>query len=70
MVKINYIIYQLIIPCKTTLVKDILLVENSILASKIIHGYNKNKGTNKINIKVDISKAFDNLHMGFLFSCL
>lgn len=50
--------------------KDRLLVENTVLASELIHGYHKNKGQKRITIKVDIAKAFDTLSWEFLLSCL
>lgn len=60
----------LILPSQTAFVKDRLLLENTALASELINGYHKNKGSKKITIKVDIAKAFDTLSWDFLFSCL
>ena len=61
---------SLILPCQTAFVQGRLLLENTVLASELINGYHKNKGTKKITIKVDIAKAFDTLSWDFLFSCL
>lgn len=61
---------SLILPCQTAFVEGRLLLENTVLASELINGYHKNKGTKKITIKVDIAKAFDTLSWDFLFSCL
>ena len=47
-----------------------MLLENTVLASELVNGYHKNKGTKKITIKVDIAKAFDTLSWEFLFTCL
>lgn len=68
--RLKPILQHLILPCQTAFVKDRLLVENTILASELIHGYHKNKGPKKITIKVDIAKTFDTLSWEFLFSCL
>ncbi|XP_048624020.1 uncharacterized protein LOC125592699 [Brassica napus] len=68
--RLKPILQHLVLPCQTSFVKDRLLVENTILASELIHGYHKNKGPKKITIKVDIAKTFDTLSWEFLFSCL
>lgn len=68
--RLKPILHDLILPCQTAFVKDRLLVENTVLASELVHGYHKNKGTPKITIKVDIAKAFDTLSWEFLFTCL
>lgn len=47
-----------------------LLPENTVLASELVNGYHKNKGSKKITIKVDIVKAFDTLSWEFLFASL
>ena len=47
-----------------------MLVENLVLASEIVNGYHKNRGSKKITIKVDIAKAFDTLSWDFLLSAL
>lgn len=68
--RLKPILKDLILPCQTAFVKDRLLVENTVLASELIHGYHKNKGPKRITIKVDIAKAFDTLSWEFLLSCL
>ena len=68
--RLKPILHHLILPSQTAFVKDRVLVENTVLASELIHGYHKNKGSKKITIKVDIAKAFDTLSWEFLFSCL
>lgn len=55
------ILSTLILPSQTAFVQGRLLLENTVLASELINGYHKNKGTKKITIKVDIAKAFDTL---------
>lgn len=59
-----------ILPNQTSFVKDRLLLENTILAGEIVHGYHKAAGPKRIVIKVDIAKAFDTLSWDFLFNCL
>lgn len=68
--RLKPILQDVILPCQTAFVKDRLLVENTVLASELVHGYHKNKGMKRITIKVDIAKAFDTLSWEFLFSCL
>lgn len=61
---------SLILPNQTAFVEGRLLVENTVLASELVNGYHRNKGSKKITIKVDIAKAFDTLFWDFLFSAL
>ena len=61
---------EFILPCQIAFVKDRLLVENTTLASELVNGYHKNKGSKRITIKVDIAKAFDTLSWEFLLTCL
>lgn len=68
--RLKLILPKLILPSQTTFVQRRHLLENTILASELIYGYHKNKGSKKITIKVDIAKAFDTLSLDFLFSCL
>lgn len=64
------ILHQLIMPNQIAFVEGRLLVENTVLASEIVNGYHKNRGSKKITIKVDIAKAFDTLSWDFLLSAL
>ena len=64
------LLFALVFPSQTTLVKGRLLVENTTLAGELINDYHKNQGTKRITIKVDIAKAFDTLSWEFLFACL
>ncbi|WZZ05910.1 hypothetical protein YC2023_091831 [Brassica napus] len=68
--RLKPILPHLILPSQTAFVKGRLLLENTTLASELINGYHRNKGTKKITIKVDIAKAFDTISWEFLFSCL
>ncbi|KAL0853720.1 hypothetical protein Bca101_058872 [Brassica carinata] len=60
----------LILPNQTAFVQGCLLVENTVLASEIVHGYHRNRGPKRIVLKVDIAKAFDTIHWDFIFNCL
>lgn len=61
---------ELILPNQTAFVQGRLLVENTMLASEIVHGYHRDKGPSRITIKVDIAKAFDTVNWNFIFNCL
>ena len=60
----------LILPMQTAFVSDRLLVENTILAGKLINGYHRSRGPKRVAIKVDIAKTFDTISWDFLFNCL
>lgn len=68
--RIKPILPTLILPNQTAFVQGRLLVENTVLASEIVHGYHRNIGPGRITIKVDIAKAFDTVDWGFIFSFL
>lgn len=68
--RLKPILQQLIMPNQTAFVEGRLLVENTVLASELVNGYHKNRGSKKITIKVDIAKAFDTLSWDFLLSAL
>lgn len=61
---------DLILPNQTAFVQGRLLVENTVLASEIVHGYHRNKGPKRLVLKVDIAKAFDTISWDFIFNCL
>lgn len=68
--RLKPILPSFILPCQTAFVKGRLLIENTSLASELVNGYHKNRGSKRITIKVDIAKAFDTLSWDFLLSCL
>ena len=68
--RIKPMLSDLIVPNQTAFVKDRLIVENTVLAGELVHGYHKKKGPKRITIKVDIAKAFDTLSWEFLLNCL
>lgn len=61
---------KMILPNQTAFVQGRLLVENTILASEIVHGYHRDKGPSRITLKIDIAKAFDDVNWRFIFNCL
>ena len=68
--RLKPILKDLILPNQTAFVEGRLLVENTVLASELVNGYHKNRGSKKITVKVDIAKAFDTLSWDFLFSAM
>lgn len=60
----------LILLNQTAFVADRLLLENVLLASKIIHGYNRLSESPKLTLKNNIAKAFDSLRWDFVLSSL
>ncbi|XP_056857638.1 uncharacterized protein LOC130506964, partial [Raphanus sativus] len=68
--RLKPILQDLILPNQTAFVEGRLLVENTVLASELVNGYHKNRGSKRITIKVDIAKAFDTLSWDFLFAAL
>lgn len=68
--RLKPILPALILPNQTAFVQGRLLVENTVLAAEIIHGYHRNKGPKRMVIKVDIAKAFDTISWDFIFTCL
>ena len=60
----------MILPNQTAFVQGRLLVENTILASEIVHGYHRDKGPSRITLKIDIAKALDTVNWRFIFNCL
>lgn len=61
---------DLILPNQTAFVQGRLLIENTVLASEIVHGYHRNKGPQRLVLKVDIAKSFDTINWDFILNCL
>lgn len=59
-----------IVPNQTAFVKGRLLVENTVLASKIVQGYHKDKNPRRIAIKVDVAEVFDTVCWEFILCLL
>lgn len=68
--RLKLILPTFILPNQTAFVQGRLLIENTLLASEIVQGYNRKGGQKRITIKVDIAKAFDTVRWEFLFACL
>lgn len=61
---------DLILPNQTAFVQGRLLIENTVLASEIVHGYHRDRGPKRLVLKVDIAKAFDTINWDFILNCL
>lgn len=68
--RLKPLLSSLILPNQTSFVQGRLLVENTVLASEIVHGYHKDRGPKRITLKVDIAKAFDTINWNFIFNLL
>lgn len=68
--RLKPLLLDIILPNQTAFVKNMLLIENTLLASEIVQGYNKNKAPKCITLKVDIDKAFDSVRWDFIVLCL
>ncbi|XP_039048777.1 uncharacterized protein LOC120189611 [Hibiscus syriacus] len=55
---------------QTVFIKGISIVENTILAQELVKGYNKKNISPRCSLKIDLQKAFDILHWGFISSVL
>ena len=55
---------------QTAFIKGRLLLENVLLASKLVNGYHRTSNTNRAAVKFDISKAFDTVKRPFITSAL
>lgn len=51
-------------------VKDMLLIENLLLATEIVKDYHKEDVSPRCALKIDIAKAFDSVHWPFLLNTL
>lgn len=64
-----------ILPCaiepnQCAFIKGWLLLENVLLASELVNGYQKKTNTDRCTVKFDISKAFDTVRWSFITSVL
>ncbi|XP_024014272.1 uncharacterized protein LOC112088220 [Eutrema salsugineum] len=59
--RIKHLLPALILSNQTAFIKDMLLLENVLLASEIVQGYHLENQSPRITLMVDISKAFDSV---------
>lgn len=59
--RLKPIMPQCFLPNQTAFVQGRVLIENTLLASEIVQGYQRKRGPKRITIKVDIAKAFDTI---------
>lgn len=57
-----------ILPNQSAFIKDRLMMENLLLASKLVKDYHKDSITSRCALKIDISKAFDSVQWPFLIN--
>lgn len=63
-------IVVVISPSQSAFIKGRLLSENVLLATEIIHGYNRKNISRRGILKVDLRKAFDSIRWDFILSTL
>lgn len=68
--RIKPLLTKIILPNQSAFIKGRLLLENTLLASEMVHRCHKDKGPRRLTIKVDITKAFDTLRWDFILHCL
>lgn len=68
--KLKPILPMVILPNQSAFIKGRLLLENCLLASEIVSGDHKNKGSKRLTLKVDIAKAFDSIKWDFIIASL
>lgn len=68
--RLKEILPDLVLPNQTGFIKNRLLLENVLLASEVLNGYQRKNRSPRIALKVDISKAFDSVRWDFLLQTL
>ena len=68
--RLQEILYHVISPSQSAFIKGRLLSENVLLATEIIHGYNRRNISRRGMLKVDLRKAFDSIKWDFILSTL
>lgn len=68
--RLKVILPAAIEPNQSAFVKGRLLLENVILATKIVNGYHLPIISDRSTLKLDISKAFDTVKWNFITSVL
>lgn len=68
--RLQKLLNQVISPAQSAFLPGRLLVENFLLATEIVHGYNWRNITSRGMLKVDLRKAFDSVRWDFIISAL
>lgn len=68
--RLKEILPEAIEPNQSAFIKGCLLIENVLLASKLVNGYHKTSASSHCAIKFDIAKAFDTVKWSFIVSVL
>ncbi|XP_024006528.1 uncharacterized protein LOC112083036 [Eutrema salsugineum] len=68
--RLKVILSLFIAPNQSAFVQDRLLMENLLLASELVSGYDRNTISSTCALKIDISKAFDSVEWSFILTVL
>ncbi|KAG7552255.1 Reverse transcriptase domain [Arabidopsis thaliana x Arabidopsis arenosa] len=68
--RLQKLLVQVISPAQSAFLPGRLLAENVLLATEIVHGYNRNNIEPRGMLKVDLRKAFDSVRWDFIISAL
>lgn len=68
--RIKAVLHDLISNNQTAFIPGRLLVENVLLATELVQGYNHKNISQRGMLKVDLKKAFDSVHWGFILNTL
>lgn len=68
--RLQDILTHIISPSQTAFIKGRLLAENVLLATELVHGYNRRNISRHGMLKVDLRKAFDSIRWDFILSTL
>ena len=68
--RLKIILPEAIEPNQSAFLKGRLLLENVLLASKLVNGYHRTTNSDRATIKFDISKAFDTVKWSFITAVL
>lgn len=68
--RLKDILPQFVAANQSAFVSERLLIENILLATKIVNDYHKESISSRCTIKIDISKAFDSVQWSFLLNVL
>lgn len=68
--RLQEILFHVISPSQSAFIKGRLLSENVLLATEMVHGYNRRNISRRGMLKVDLRKAFDSIRWDFILSTL
>ncbi|KAE8662818.1 hypothetical protein F3Y22_tig00113124pilonHSYRG00138 [Hibiscus syriacus] len=68
--KMNAYLPQIITMNQTAFIRGRNIIDNSLLAQEMVKGYGRKVISPRCSMKIDLHKAFDSLHWGFILSIL